>query len=176
MHHFGVVGGLAVHVHLQVAHFHHVAGNANASLDVIGFQVAGIGWLTGLPGRVVKHHHVVVLHAGKTGQAELRQLNPLEVGRDFGAPDFLVRERDLQGRLDGARAVVHLAHEEEITHQQTPFHRGGGDGESFEQQPADEGGGHHRENDGVQPLAGFGFGSDRLSGSGRLFLGSFGFQ
>ena len=89
---------VAIVIYLPVFDNQGVAGHCHTALDVIGFQVDRVvdAVIESLR-RNVKNNDIIAFDMGKTRKAILWKFNPFKIGRDICKPDFLMRQRNLQG-------------------------------------------------------------------------------
>ncbi len=102
---------------------------------------------------VVEHDDLVVVDGFEGRQAREGDVGLGEVRLAIEAGDAVVQQRHHEHRLRRADAVVHLADEQEVAHQQRLLHRRGGDGVGLDEEHPDERRRKHGEDDGLGPLA-----------------------
>ena len=159
---------LAVDVYTGIFYFEDIAGQANATFDIIfffidragddgelvedgipaiaaaGLVIVELGMLghNGIATGVIEYNNIITLDVTKTGDAVIFPLNGFGIGLSAGEWHCVVDQRHGNGCHGYAGAISQFADEQVIIHQHGAFHGAGRYGISLEKEKAYEGSGY----------------------------------
>ena len=114
---------LPVGVDLAVHNFQRIPRGSYALLHVVFLFVDRAVRICG----EVEDHSITLFGLSPTGNAHVRQFNPIQIARRLRVGDEVVHQGDAERRVGQAQAVVNLAYHEVVPHHEGLFHGAGGD-------------------------------------------------